>query len=390
MKSTILAALIFGLLALFSCTQNRPETSQTPPTVAVPADNPEATKIRFHSLKGTIGDLPVTVFLTEQLRSGEAVPFFSGHYFYEKTAEPISIGGERDSDLQAIRLEEQTTGDSPNTVEGNFATDGSFSGTWFNASRSKSMPVHFLPADGAVRFDSKTFSELKKARPELANSPQATVEQTWLFPDSKTEAGLKIFLENEIRKGMVGDSLAATVGSPEAAFAAFSKGIFDSHAIDSKDFNPADSTDSPQFYQRDEFGSMSIFTNENKLLTIGFLQYSYAGGAHGNYGTTIRSFDLANKKALNLTDVFKPGFEQKLTVALHRNARRLFGLKPKQKLGTVLFEDEIPLTDNFGLTTKGIFFNYAPYEIASYAQGEIRVFVPFEEVKELLAADFMK
>jgi hypothetical protein len=44
----------------------------------------------------------------------------------------------------------------------------------------------------------------------------------------------------------------------------------------------------------------------------------------------------------------------------------------------------MPVTRNVFLTAGGVEFIYQPYEIASYAQGEVRVFLPLAQVRALL------
>jgi len=45
---------------------------------------------------------------------------------------------------------------------------------------------------------------------------------------------------------------------------------------------------------------------------------------------------------------------------------------------------QMPVTHNVFLTNGGAVFTYQPYEIASYAQGELAVFVPLSELRPLL------
>jgi len=93
---------------------------------------------------------------------------------------------------------------------------------------------------------------------------------------------------------------------------------------------------------------------------------------------------------LGINDVFKPGFEATLDAALEKSLRKKFGLAAKAPLTELLFEESFSYTDNFCLTGKGILFNYPPYEIAAYAVGEIKLFVPFSDVKSVLQPAFVK
>lgn len=130
--------------------------------------------------------------------------------------------------------------------------------------------------------------------------------------------------------------------------------------------------------------STYVLWNEGDLLSIGYFGYYYSGGAHGNYGTTVASYDTRTGRRLRSTDIFRLGTKAQLEKLLGRYARLALGLKPGQPLSNVLFENTLPATSNVYLTGGGAVFVYAPYEVASYAQGEIRVFVPWSALQPLL------
>ena len=71
---------------------------------------------------------------------------------------------------------------------------------------------------------------------------------------------------------------------------------------------------------------------------------------------------------------------------LNTAARRWAGMGAHEPLDNVFFVENntIPLTDNVGILDKGLVFNYVPYEIGSYAMGEVRLFVPFSDIQQLL------
>ena len=138
-----------------------------------------------------------------------------------------------------------------------------------------------------------------------------------------------------------------------------------------------------------ESTTQSIIFNEKGLLSVGYSTYSYTGGAHGNHATTLATYDLGQKKALTLTDVFLPKFEKTINKALANTARRQFNMKPNEPLSNNLFGNSIESTPNFCITAKGITFLYNPYEIAAYAMGEIELFIPFAEVKSVVNPRFL-
>jgi hypothetical protein len=127
-----------------------------------------------------------------------------------------------------------------------------------------------------------------------------------------------------------------------------------------------------------------ILWNQGNLLSLGFFMYSYSGGAHGNYGTTVRSYDTRTGRTLRYQEIFRANSEKPLEKLLGQYARPVLGLKSGQPLSDALFENTLPATHNVYLTSGGAVFVYAPYEVASFAQGEIQVFVPFSSLQPLL------
>ncbi len=93
---------------------------------------------------------------------------------------------------------------------------------------------------------------------------------------------------------------------------------------------------------------------------------------------------------LQLSDVLVPAGSKALPQLLAQSFRRQYGLKPADKLTDGgLSENTIKPTDNFFVTGKGIGFNYVPYEIGPYAMGEILLFIPFTDLKDLLQPAFL-
>jgi hypothetical protein len=82
--------------------------------------------------------------------------------------------------------------------------------------------------------------------------------------------------------------------------------------------------------------------------------------------------------------IFQPTAAAQLPALLDRAVRPLVGLQANEPLSKQLFVRKMPVTHNVFLAPGGVVFIYQPYEIASFAQGEIRVFLPFSELRPLL------
>jgi hypothetical protein len=72
---------------------------------------------------------------------------------------------------------------------------------------------------------------------------------------------------------------------------------------------------------------------------------------------------------------------RKLPKLLEKYYKEERGIPQEQSLMEAgLFVDTIPLNDNFMITPGNFMFSYVPYEISSYAEGEISITVPYSEI----------
>lgn len=349
----------------------------------------------FHFV-GTIGKIPVTMDLMQEpsryYGQERGAYDFKGSYYYNRMEAPLQIYGYLDEKNNVILTESESTGlEYSGFFSGKVGDDGLFSGVWLNGDSTRTLKFVMKESypEGTLAFDVSIMFDSLKLKPELEGSPQATFGQSWLLPRKTQNTALDQFLEKELRNGMIGDSLGRLYKEIPEIFKLLKEDFFAQY-VEEVDFEAVEGEDafSMAMWNYEEYSEANVAYNQNNLLTVGYLSYSYYGGAHGMYATGYVSYDLKNKKRLQLSDVFKPGYEEKIQVFLERALRRQFKLKSDEPLSEVLFDDSIGLTENFGLTGKGIYFNYVPYEIASYAAGEIKLYVPFAEIADLLQPGF--
>ena len=351
----------------------------------------------FHFV-GTIGKIPVTMDLMQEpsryYEQERGAYDFKGSYYYNRMEAPLQIYGYLDEKNNVVLTESESSGlEYSGFFNGKVGADGLFSGVWMNGDSTRTLKFVLKETypEGTLAFDVSILFDSLKLKPELEGSPQATFGQSWLLPRKTKNAAVDQFVEKELRNGMIGDSLGRLYRDVPEVFKLLKEDFFAQY-LEEVDFEAIEGEDafSMAMWNYEEYSEAGVAYNQNNLLTIGYLSYSYYGGAHGMYATSYVSYDLKNKKRLQLSDVFKPGYEEKMPVFLERALRRQFDLQSEQPLSEVLFDDNIGLTENFGLTGKGIYFNYVPYEIASYAAGEIKLYVPFAEIADLLQPNFLQ
>lgn len=133
----------------------------------------------------------------------------------------------------------------------------------------------------------------------------------------------------------------------------------------------------PSFLTRYD-GSVNIIgaveTITPDILSYALYRSTYIpGNAHGDFYTHYLNVDLNNGKLVALSDIFTLEGLKELPQAI---ATAAHAMRP------ILGQTEIcqlPSSNNYYITAGGqIVFVYAPYEVASYAQGEIRVPIDIE------------
>ncbi len=131
-----------------------------------------------------------------------------------------------------------------------------------------------------------------------------------------------------------------------------------------------------------------VFTNNN-LISFYVTNSSYQGGAHGLYSKILVSIDLKNIKEITFKDVFKKDSKEELTKIIQAKLIKI--IKDKGGNKSYFFEfDEIEPNENFYVTDKGVQFTYNQYEIAAYSSGLFDVFIPYNEIKQILKSNFME
>lgn len=387
------ALALAAILMLVACQPTDNKSTATSPGSAETAASKPANAPAYRHLKGQVGTLAVVMDLAYRPAGDDefSTDMYHGSYYYSSKENPIDLYGSVDSTGQLVLYEVTLNDDTSPTFTGSFDQEqGVFKGEWSSGDGKKKMPVELHENyDDAVRFTTYELEASQDLFEGKENSPYATISKIWLQPAAGTDATLASFLKKIIHQGLVGDSLATLYPIQEKAFEELSKDYFASYRTDMGDVKEEElGPDDSFMFTYEQNASVEVLYNQNQLLTLGYWDYWYTGGAHGNYGTWLASYDLAAQKEITLQDVFLPGYEAKITPALEKAVRSRFGISAKEPLSSVLFEDAIAATENFGLTGKGVIFNYPPYEIAAYAAGEIRLFVPYSEIKNLLQPAF--
>ena len=132
----------------------------------------------------------------------------------------------------------------------------------------------------------------------------------------------------------------------------------------------------------------SIFTIKD-LVVLEEKQESYTGGAHGAYSTNYTVFDVMSKKILNASDIFEINKLTELAFDYFLIER---GLEKNgvdiEKEGFWFKDNKFHLNENFKIDSKYVTFLYNPYEIASYADGQILIEIPLNKLESTVKKEY--
>ena len=340
----------------------------------------------YKRLEGEVGGIPIVMHLVKGVYepwnmgglSGEEV---NGFYYYEKYQEPIQLSHQATEDPDSLKLIEWSEGQPDIKWSGTLNSEGEYVGIWEDKSNAKSLNFKLMERypEGSIPLDHYCTGIFKKLDKQKVDGPAATTAYGMLFPKDT-----KSLMASEIYKALLyegGDSFVVNRTLHPLA-------IIKNKAVQDIAQHEADYEAEGGAYfgeMRTQSTTMQVVWNKGGRLGLASLNYRYAGGAHGNYGTSYLNFDLnAGGKKIQLADIFQPDYEKVVSKALVESARNYFKVPEGKPIVELYDEAELVPTENFLLTEKGISFNYVPYEVAPYAIGEITLFIPFEKIQSVL------
>ncbi len=144
--------------------------------------------------------------------------------------------------------------------------------------------------------------------------------------------------------------------------------------------------------------SMSLRWRQGGYYTYYRDTQSYTGGAHGYYTETYLTYDLAEERPLTASGLFRPealGRVRALLLdSLAADRSRALGeaVLPSRLdslYGPVILSDHASasgtgVTAVPALMPQGVVFAFQPYEMGSYAEGVVRVVLPYSSVRSSL------
>jgi len=117
---------------------------------------------------------------------------------------------------------------------------------------------------------------------------------------------------------------------------------------------------------------------------------SFGGGAHPNAATRLVLFDEHTGRRLGLDDLVSAASRDSLThlgEAAFRSVRQIPAGQTLTAAGFWFKHDQFALTDNVGISPRGLVFLFNDYEVGPHVMGPTRIELGWDAVRPLLRAD---
>jgi hypothetical protein len=381
MKSSYLLLLSIALSACNSSEKKKTTTIDSPAAAIHQEVVQEKLPDNFYKrLQGIIGDQNVVVQLTRVENE------FSGNYNYNGTQVNLVLDTLIQADSLILKedgLAHRYSDDTPVGPKLQLKWTGtSFSGFRVDGKKRENIHLEERYPEGSYAFKVNTYSDSLKAFPKKKQSPEGMIAFRYLQPvgNSPAERWLDKSLKKEV--GIKNQDTPWSDGIKKMA-----KNYLEGYRGEISDLSEEDQSAASLNY----YSNLQLFLeyNENGYVVVNQLFDSYSGGAHNNYASAILCFDVLKQKRLSLADILTMD-SLSLQKVVEKNFRKQYNIAEGAPLSTELFEDHLAASNNFFFYNNGLAFLYNPYEVASFAQGQLIVFIPYTDVRKQLNPEFVK
>jgi Protein of unknown function (DUF3298) len=354
------------------------------PTIFLSAQTKSVTP-RQIILSGNTGNNRTTMYL---LQSGKN---FEGYIWFDQIPWPMPIlfNASFKNSSDSLQLDAATSFFS--IVFRGVMHDTFYSGTaekkYNNKSSEKvyfelnrTADTNFLP------FEFYWSSSTGKLPPQLKNESSASFTISTIWPKGKSV--LDATLIEIIRKEL---DIPSRLSMPEKWLKESTQKFLTTWQKDNGKLSPKDAATFGMSLSEEEDNEILVFYESKRYITLAHYNFSYTGGAHGNYGTHLITINKKKAKTVRLNDVVGNKGIQLLPGLLEESARSQFQIHNNSPLEkNDFFVKKIEPSKDFYVTNSGIGFLYPPYALLPFAYGEVDLFIPFGKLSPYLQKSFVK
>lgn len=123
---------------------------------------------------------------------------------------------------------------------------------------------------------------------------------------------------------------------------------------------------------------ITVIYFEKQFITLRVIDETFScGSAHQQYSIEYINFDLNENNEISINDLFPKSSLLKI-----ENLCKQKFIKKYEKSDDEVYEFHLP--KSFAILRNGILFQFQPYEMGSFAEGAMTIFLPYSEIKGLM------
>lgn len=338
----------------------------------------QATETWYKVYTGKVGNLSATLHLHKAEKN------YSGYIWFDQNQWPMPIySGEQVAMTDSINIS-AASGPITLNLTGIFNNE-SFNGVSVLAkegslSKKASFQLQVNTNKAFTPFEYFSAQDSAKLLPQIKNESTCDYISSTVWP--KGIATIDAALKKQIRKIL---KLPATVTEPGKWLTSSVKKSATLWKKENSKLSPQEASDMGLSLSVQEETNIMVMYENEYYITLANYDYSYSGGAHGNYATSLFAINKQTAKQMQLSDILTAQGIKMLPVYLDKVARVQYGIKNNLPLDQNDFlVKRIGASKNFYITTSGIGFLYATYELKSFAEGDVNLLIPFTALKSYL------
>lgn len=220
-----------------------------------------------------------------------------------------------------------------------------------------------------------------------STKPSCSLKIKYLYPIKFTDEKVLSVMQKELNFAMMEDEKYETL-SPADAVNKYVEDYIEKYRADAKEQFPdwQQSGDTEDYFSYYKTLNTKVLFDMDNLLSYQISSMDYKGGANSSTAYRNIVIDLKTGDMLSEQDIFVPEYRKILNELLIRK----IVLQNKVQKPEDLLEfgywgiEDLTSNENFYVDNSGVTYIFNPGEYSAPSLGEIKVFLPYDEIRNLL------
>lgn len=220
-----------------------------------------------------------------------------------------------------------------------------------------------------------------------STKPSCSLKINYIFPVKYTDEKILANMQKELNFAMMEDEKYEDL-KPDEAVNKYIEDYIENYKNDAQEQFPdwQESHDTEDYFSYYKTLNTKILFDMGGITSYQISSMDYKGGANSSTAYRNVVLDLQTGNTVKEQDVFRPEYKQILNEML---IRKIVSQNKAQKPEDLLefgywgIED-LTSNDNFSVDSAGLTYIFNPGEYSAPSLGEIRVFLPYNEIQDIL------